>query len=106
MKAMGFKVLSTVIDDFFSFIIKCVPSLSMPERKSSETHLFLFFSHRMPLLHRLACFRDDVVFLILLYQMCVSASPRSNPPSPLLTVNSRMQVDLQGNFLFAPLPFP
>jgi len=23
----------------------------------------------MPLLHRLACFRDDVVFIILLYQM-------------------------------------
>ncbi|GAA5886202.1 hypothetical protein JCM6882_004297 [Rhodosporidiobolus microsporus] len=47
MKAMGYKVLSTVIDDFFSFIIK------------------------MPLLHRLACFRDDVVFLILLYQMYI-----------------------------------
>ncbi|BGP16452.1 hypothetical protein JCM10213_003992 [Rhodosporidiobolus nylandii] len=47
MKAMGYKVLSTVIDDFFSFIIK------------------------MPLLHRLACFRDDVVFLILLYQMWI-----------------------------------
>ncbi|GAA5996710.1 uncharacterized protein JCM10292_003152 [Rhodotorula paludigena] len=47
IKAMGYKVLSTVIDDFFSFIIK------------------------MPLLHRLACFRDDVVFLILLYQMYI-----------------------------------
>ncbi|GAA5844545.1 hypothetical protein JCM11251_001628 [Rhodosporidiobolus azoricus] len=47
MKAMGYKVLSTVIDDFFSFIIK------------------------MPMLHRLACFRDDVVFLILLYQMWI-----------------------------------
>ncbi|GAA5921862.1 hypothetical protein JCM3775_001864 [Rhodotorula graminis] len=44
MKAMMYKSLSTVIDDFFSFIIK------------------------MPLLHRLACFRDDVVFLVLLYQ--------------------------------------
>jgi hypothetical protein len=32
------------VDDFFSFVIK------------------------MPWLHRLACFRDDVVFLILLYQ--------------------------------------
>ncbi|GAA5950297.1 hypothetical protein JCM21900_001106 [Sporobolomyces salmonicolor] len=47
MKAMGYKVLSTVIDDFFSFIIK------------------------MPLLHRLACFRDDVVFVILVYQMWI-----------------------------------
>lgn len=33
-----------MIDDFFSFVIK------------------------MPLLHRLACFRDDVVFIVLLYQ--------------------------------------
>ncbi|KAL5508262.1 hypothetical protein ACEPAH_5881 [Sanghuangporus vaninii] len=44
MKAMAYKTLSTVIDDFFAFCIK------------------------MPILHRLACFRDDVVFLILLYQ--------------------------------------
>ncbi|TIC00309.1 cleft lip and palate transmembrane 1 [Wallemia mellicola] len=43
-RAMVYKTLSTVIDDLFSFIIK------------------------MPLLHRLSCFRDDVVFLIYLYQ--------------------------------------
>ena len=36
--------VSTVVDDFFAFCI------------------------RMPWLHRLACFRDDVVFVILLYQ--------------------------------------
>ncbi|EJD01145.1 cleft lip and palate transmembrane 1 [Fomitiporia mediterranea MF3/22] len=44
MKAMAYKTLSTVIDDLFAFCIK------------------------MPILHRLACFRDDVVFLIFLYQ--------------------------------------
>ncbi|KZV76118.1 cleft lip and palate associated transmembrane protein [Peniophora sp. CONT] len=44
MKAMVYKTLSTVIDDMFAFIIK------------------------MPILHRLACFRDDVVFLVFLYQ--------------------------------------
>ncbi|KAL7415602.1 cleft lip and palate associated transmembrane protein [Mrakia frigida] len=44
MKAMVYKTLSTVVDDFFSFVIK------------------------MPWLHRLACFRDDVVFLVLIYQ--------------------------------------
>ena len=27
----------------------------------------------MPILHRLACFRDDVVFLIFLYQASVSS---------------------------------
>lgn len=44
MKAMMYKTLNTVIDDLFSFIIK------------------------MPWLHRIACFRDDVVFLVILYQ--------------------------------------
>jgi hypothetical protein len=44
MKAMIYKTLSTVVDDFFAFCIK------------------------MPILHRLACFRDDVVFCIFLYQ--------------------------------------
>lgn len=37
--------VATVVDDFFAFCI------------------------RMPWLHRLACFRDDVVFVILLYQV-------------------------------------
>lgn len=44
LKAMVYKTLSTVVDDFFAFCIS------------------------MPWLHRLACFRDDVVFVILLYQ--------------------------------------
>ncbi|KZT62279.1 cleft lip and palate transmembrane 1 [Calocera cornea HHB12733] len=44
MKAMIYKTLGTVVDDFFAFCIK------------------------MPWLHRLACFRDDVVFLVFLYQ--------------------------------------
>ncbi|KAG1752375.1 cleft lip and palate associated transmembrane protein [Suillus paluster] len=44
MKAMIYKTLSTVVDDLFAFCIK------------------------MPVLHRLACFRDDVVFLVFLYQ--------------------------------------
>lgn len=39
-----YKALNTVIDDLFAFIIK------------------------MPWLHRIACFRDDVVFVIILYQ--------------------------------------
>ena len=43
-KTFIYKALNTVVDDFFAFIVQ------------------------MPLLHRLACFRDDVVFLVLLYQ--------------------------------------
>jgi hypothetical protein len=41
------KVLNTIVDDLFSFCIS------------------------MPTLHRLACFRDDVIFVIYLYQMWV-----------------------------------
>eukprot|EP00180_Rhodochaete_pulchella_P000589 Plantae.Rhodophyta-Rhodochaete_pulchella.ctg14258.p1 GENE.Plantae.Rhodophyta-Rhodochaete_pulchella.ctg14258~~Plantae.Rhodophyta-Rhodochaete_pulchella.ctg14258.p1 ORF type:complete len:595 (+),score=133.51 Plantae.Rhodophyta-Rhodochaete_pulchella.ctg14258:147-1787(+) len=44
MKAFMYKALNTFIDDLFSFIIK------------------------MPTMHRLACFRDDIVFIIFLYQ--------------------------------------
>lgn len=43
-KVFTYKALNTFIDDLFAFIIK------------------------MPTLHRLACFRDDVVFFIYLYQ--------------------------------------
>ncbi|KAA8496006.1 CLPTM1-like membrane protein cnrB [Porphyridium purpureum] len=44
LKAFMYKALNTFIDDLFSFIIK------------------------MPTMHRLACFRDDIVFVIFLYQ--------------------------------------
>lgn len=30
----------------------------------------------MPILHRLACFRDDVVFLVFLYQVCLGYDDR------------------------------
>jgi hypothetical protein len=39
-----YKALNTFVDDLFAFVI------------------------RMPLLHRLACFRDDIIFLVYLYQ--------------------------------------
>ena len=44
---MVYKALNTFIDDLFAFIIK------------------------MPTLHRLACLRDDLIFLIYLYQRWV-----------------------------------
>ena len=43
-RQLTYKFLNTIIDDLFAFVIK------------------------MPLLHRLSVFRDDVVFLIYLYQ--------------------------------------
>ena len=42
-RALFYKFLNTIIDDLFSFIIT------------------------MPTLHRLSCFRDDVIFVIYLY---------------------------------------
>lgn len=46
-RVMVYKSLNTFIDDLFAFIIK------------------------MPLLHRLSCFRDDIIFFIFLYQRYV-----------------------------------
>ena len=46
-KAMVYKSLNTFIDDLFAFIIK------------------------MPILHRLACFRDDLIFFVYLYQVLI-----------------------------------
>ena len=43
-RTMTYKSLNTFIDDLFAFVIK------------------------MPLMHRLSCFRDDIVFFIFLYQ--------------------------------------
>jgi hypothetical protein len=43
-RQMTYKFLNTIIDDLFAFVIK------------------------MPMLHRLSVFRDDLVFLIQLYQ--------------------------------------
>lgn len=46
-KTMTYKSINTFIDDLFAFVIK------------------------MPIMHRLACLRDDVIFFIFLYQRCI-----------------------------------
>lgn len=46
-RQMTYKFLNTIIDDLFAFVIK------------------------MPILHRLSVFRDDIIFLIYLYQRWV-----------------------------------
>jgi len=43
-RTMIYRFLNTIIDDLFSFIIT------------------------MPTMHRLSCFRDDIIFVIYLYQ--------------------------------------
>ena len=62
MKAMIYKTLSTVVDDFFAYVAQTI------RRKTPLTSPGGSFCIKMPILHRLACFRDDVVFLIFLYQ--------------------------------------
>ena len=43
-KVLTYRALNTFIDDMFAFIIS------------------------MPTMHRLACFRDDIIFIVYLYQ--------------------------------------
>ena len=43
-RMMTYKALNTFIDDIFAFVIK------------------------MPTMYRIGCFRDDIVFFIMLYQ--------------------------------------
>ncbi|KAJ6402728.1 hypothetical protein OIU84_014767 [Salix udensis] len=52
-RQMTYKFLNTIIDDLFAFVIK------------------------MPLLHRLSVFRDDLIFLIYIYQRWVYPVDRS-----------------------------
>ena len=58
---MVYKSLNTFIDDLFAFVIK------------------------MPIMHRLSCFRDDLIFFIYLYQVGFLPVPpvpmRSTRPS-------------------------
>jgi len=64
IRAMVYKTLSTVIDDLFAWVFEVsgYPCIVMTPTR---------FIIKMPTLHRLACFRDDVVFLIFLYQASV-----------------------------------
>jgi hypothetical protein len=55
-KALFYRFLNTIIDDLFSFIIT------------------------MPTLHRLSCFRDDVIFLIYLYQRYIYKVDKTRGP--------------------------
>ena len=54
-RQMTYKFLNTILDDFFIFIIK------------------------MPMLHRLAAFRDDAVFMVYLYQRWIYRVDKSRP---------------------------
>ncbi|KNZ49282.1 hypothetical protein VP01_510g19 [Puccinia sorghi] len=86
--AMMYKTLNTIVDDFFAFCIKASRSTTI---STSTAFTFLFFclytwlhmtykiitlcsctqlqNKQMPILHRLACFRDDVVFVYWIYKV-------------------------------------
>jgi len=57
-RALFYKFLNTIIDDLFSFIIK------------------------MPMMHRIACFRDDVIFVIYVYQRWAYKVDKSRTDEP------------------------
>ncbi|KAG5458390.1 MAG: cleft lip and palate transmembrane protein 1-domain-containing protein [Olpidium bornovanus] len=84
--------LNTFIDDLFAFIIKVKGYFFFfPPRIYGGLRSELW---RAPLLHRIACFRDDVVFLVYLYQKvglvsqagpavkAAADEPLTSPPPP------------------------
>ena len=54
-RVMVYKSLNTFIDDLFAFVVK------------------------MPTMHRLSVFRDDLIFLLYLYQRHVYSVDKSRP---------------------------
>jgi len=52
---LAFKFLNTFIDDLFAFIIK------------------------MPTMHRISVFRDDIIFIIYMYQRWIYRIDESRP---------------------------
>jgi len=55
-RALVYRFLNTIIDDLFSFIIT------------------------MPTMHRIACFRDDIIFVIYLYQRWIYRVDKKRDP--------------------------
>ena len=64
-RALIYRFLNTIIDDLFSFIIS------------------------MPTMHRISCFRDDVIFLIYLYQRWVYRVDKNRDPYGSLSKEER-----------------
>lgn len=54
-KYLAYKFINTFIDDLFAFVIK------------------------MPTMHRISCFRDDIIFVIYLYQRWIYNIDKSRP---------------------------
>jgi hypothetical protein len=54
-KTFTYKALNTFVDDLFAFVIK------------------------MPTMHRLACFRDDIIFFVYLYQRWIYPVDKTRP---------------------------
>ena len=55
-RALIYRFLNTIIDDLFSFIIS------------------------MPTMHRISCFRDDIIFIIYLYQRWIYRVDKTRDP--------------------------
>lgn len=68
-----YKALNTFIDDIFSFIID------------------------MPWMHRMACFRDDIIFIIYIYQRWIYRSKKEYQSSIEITNASVIEGNEKGN---------
>mmetsp|Transcript_39291 Transcript_39291/g.45074 ORF Transcript_39291/g.45074 Transcript_39291/m.45074 type:complete len:203 (+) Transcript_39291:1379-1987(+) len=64
-RALIYRFLNTIIDDLFSFIIS------------------------MPTMHRISCFRDDVIFIIYLYQRWIYRVDKNRDPYCSLSQEER-----------------
>lgn len=74
-RQMTYKFLNTIIDDLFAFVIS------------------------MPILHRIAVFRDDLIFVLFLYQRYIYRVDytRVNEFGMQLTDEERKKLELQNN---------
>ncbi|XP_019184201.1 PREDICTED: cleft lip and palate transmembrane protein 1 homolog isoform X2 [Ipomoea nil] len=75
-RQMTYKFLNTIIDDLFAFVIK------------------------MPTLHRLSVFRDDLIFLIYLYQRWIYPGSRMLISTQMLQHRAKTRRKLTGSIFY------
>ena len=79
-RMLTYKFLNTFIDDIFAFVIK------------------------MPTMYRLGCFRDDIIFLIYVYQRYIYRVDLKRVNEFGVTGEQLEQIDREGSIDPPPLP--
>ncbi|GMI36121.1 hypothetical protein TeGR_g15211 [Tetraparma gracilis] len=81
MRTLTYKTLGTFVDDLFAFVIK------------------------MPIMHRLSCFRDDIIFFIFLYQRYIYRVDYKRANDPVIVSVLRTPIaPFMGSLSSAPGP--